>query len=389
MRICVLTTSFPRFPGDEASVFVGRLMEAYSAIGSEGLVITPYDRSEALTERLGNFDIIRVKYGVFTRGSLAYGSGILPNIRSRPWLALQVFSLLGALIVELLKKRKSYQVVHANWLAAGVCAWLCSPFTKRPYIITLRGEDAKLLANPIMRVLLKPAICKAAKVIAVNETFKELLTPLTPADKIASISNGVSFRDVPHEELVRFKRDHNLSEQTAKIIFVGRLIPLKRVEVAIRLLSIPTLSNFELLICGRSDDQRYLQELQELRRSLALETRVHLLGSLPPSKIPALLACGEFFISASEHEGRPNSVLEAMAAGKVVLASDIAAHREIIRHAESGYLFNVDDLKSAAGILAGLNSDQATRERIGEAARSYARQFSWEGCALKYLEVLN
>ena len=90
LHICFLATSFPRSLDDEASVFLGRLIDAYSEIGIRGEVIVPHDRAETMEDQRGNFAIHRFRYGLFSAGRLAFGSGILPNLRRNRLLSLQV-----------------------------------------------------------------------------------------------------------------------------------------------------------------------------------------------------------------------------------------------------------------------------------------------------------
>jgi hypothetical protein len=96
MRVAVLTTSYPRSPGDSAGRFVADAVEHVRARGVDVEVIGP--------EQFRHFGI-------------AYGHGALGNLRRRPWLALLVPGLLGSFVRA--ARRVDADLVHAHWLPAG------------------------------------------------------------------------------------------------------------------------------------------------------------------------------------------------------------------------------------------------------------------------------
>jgi glycosyltransferase involved in cell wall biosynthesis len=93
------------------------------------------------------------------------------------------------------------------------------------------------------------------------------------------------------------------------------------------------------------------------------------------------------YVTASEFEGRPNAVLEALALGKVVLASDIPAHREIITDGENGLIFEMEHTTDAAYRLIQTLRNAEITQRLEEAARTSVKEFTWERCAIRYLSL--
>jgi len=81
--------------------------------------------------------------------------------------------------------------------------------------------------------------------------------------------------------------------------------------------------------------------------------------------------------------------MEALAAGTVCFVSDIPGHREIIEDGKNGFLFNPDALEAAGGRIAQVRADFRLREQISLAARESVREFSWDSCAQRYLEIFN
>src|SRR5436309_10367389 len=117
MRVAVLTTSYPRFDGDAAGLFVADAVERVRARGVDVEVIGP--------ERFRH-------YGV------AYGHGVLGNLRRRPWLGL----FMPALLVSFVRaaRRVDADLVHAHWLPAG---WVAARSGK-PYVVQVWGTDVEL-----------------------------------------------------------------------------------------------------------------------------------------------------------------------------------------------------------------------------------------------------
>ena len=108
MRVGVLTTSYPRFAGDAAGRFVADAVERVRARGVDVEVVGPEQ---------------------FRTYGLAYGHGVLGNLRRRPWLALLVPALLASFVKA--ARRVDADVLHAHWIPAG---WVAAQ-AKRPYVV--------------------------------------------------------------------------------------------------------------------------------------------------------------------------------------------------------------------------------------------------------------
>src|SRR5688500_6922417 len=145
MKLCVLTTSFPRNNDDDAGIFVKHLVAAFSEKGMRGCVVVPKDLEPESLERVGAFAVERVKYGIIAKGQLAVGAGIVPNIRAHPVRLFQAPALILALAARLYSRRKECALAHANWSICALPAWIVSLVTGLPYAVTLRGEDVALL----------------------------------------------------------------------------------------------------------------------------------------------------------------------------------------------------------------------------------------------------
>jgi len=128
-------------------------------------------------------------------------------------------------------------------------------------------------------------------------------------------------------------------------------------------------------------------ELEDLARSAGLDDRCAFLGALPRNEVARLMGSCTFYVSPSREEGFGISNLEAMAAGKAVLATRVGGVPEVVLDGETGILVLPEDVDALAEGIRRLADDPALRERLGAAGRERARLFSWDAVTERYLEV--
>lgn len=383
--VCVLTSSFPRHKGDEASLFVGRLVEAFSECGLRGVVICPRDDNELRNEPWGNFTVHRFQYGLLTKGSLAYGQGILTNIKNHPLCLLQVPLFLFQLFFQAWKMRREWEVVHANWIVCAIPAFLLSLCTGRSFVVTLRGVDMKLLRVPLLGRILGFLLKKASHVVSVNLAFLSELERLHIVDtaKVSCIPNGASLESFSNEEREAFLQERGLEQEKRYILFVSRVIPLKRVELLIEALALQKNSDVELLLVGRVQPD-YGKRLKELAESLDCEQRVRFEGAVDAKEIALYHSVATLYATASSWEGRSNSLAEALVAGTPVVVSDIAGHSELVDRGVHGVLVSRQTPESYAKALNELLADRELCKRYADAGKERMKAFTWQAAAAQY-----
>lgn len=389
MRICVLSTSYPRSESDDAGIFIKRLVEAYSKDDLGGLVIVPFDEKEAPRSKVGNFEIRRFKYGLFFRGRLAFGAGIMPNLRRNPLLFFQIPLFLLGFTYHAFTNRKRCDVIQTNWAITACSAWLNYILCRKPYIVTLRGEDMRLLRRRLVRWMMRPVFKRAAFITSVNQEFISKIKEYyrLPDEKLKCIPNGITMPHVSEESLAEFAEQKGLDLGGKYLLFVGTVIKRKRVDELVRLLIEKQMEDYQLLICGRLSDLKYAAQVQELAEELNCSSRLRLLGQVSPFEVPFYYKLASVFVSASEFEGRPNAVLEAFAAGLVVFASDIPAHREIIQDGKNGFLFSSGKTEELSQLITQAVRSEAALENVRAAALAETENYSWEITVAQYREV--
>jgi glycosyltransferase involved in cell wall biosynthesis len=153
-------------------------------------------------------------------------------------------------------------------------------------------------------------------------------------------------------------------------ILVGRLVDQKNVPVALRAVKLLETEGkrFRLAIAG---DGPLRQRIEEQIEALGLSRTVILLGHL--ADVERLIAASDILVLPSFREGLSNVILEAMMAGKAVIASDVGGNGELVEHGSTGLLFPSDDDVALAASLRSLIIDGTLRARFGAAARTRAR----------------
>lgn len=132
----------------------------------------------------------------------------------------------------------------------------------------------------------------------------------------------------------------------------------------------------------------YDQPLRALVRELRLDDRVVFTGPVHPDRVAGHLALSDVFCLVSSYEGMPMVVLEAMLAGKAVVATDRWGQRDLLAGG-AGVLVPVDDIPATARALEALVRDPERRRLLGDAARDrVTREYSWDRIARRYLALV-
>jgi teichuronic acid biosynthesis glycosyltransferase TuaC len=273
-----------------------------------------------------------------------------------------------------------FDLIDAHYVYPdGVAAVRLGAALGRPVVITARGSDVTQLPDhAIPRRLIQDAVRRADALIGVSAALAERLVALgAPPARVTVLRNGVDtalFRPPPDREAAR--AGFGLTGPT--LVSVGALIPRKRHHLTIAAMA--TLPEFSLLIAGDGPERAALAAQIE---QLGLAARVRLLGPLPHADLPALYGAADASVLASAREGWANVLLESMACGAPVVASDIPGNPEVVREPAAGLIVGANTPEGiAAGVralFAGLPARAATR--------AYAERHGWEETSQGQLAV--
>jgi hypothetical protein len=142
--------------------------------------------------------------------------------------------------------------------------------------------------------------------------------------------------------------------------------------------------DLHLVICGQDYSSGGVQRFVE---ALALGKNVTVLGQLSHAEVRSWLAGCEFFIMPSRRESLGIAVIEALQAGKAVVATHTGGLPEIVRDGLEGLLVPPKNVSALAGAMRRLAVDKALRQRMGEAGRKRSHAFSWDGAIARYVQM--
>ncbi|MCX8035660.1 MAG: glycosyltransferase [Candidatus Sumerlaeia bacterium] len=212
-----------------------------------------------------------------------------------------------------------------------------------------------------------------------------------PGDRIKVIPNGVEMPPAVSFDAAALRRKFGLSEHDGPVLaVVANLGPEKRHRDLIDAVAslAADFPHMAVLCAGRDEMGGANQQYAAAR---GVEGQFRWLGRV--DNVAEVFAAADFAVLPSRHEGMPASVLEAMAMGKAVIASDVGGIPEVIRHKENGLLVPPLQPAALADAIRILASDRALCERIGQAARRAVEEhFSMAGMVERiqdlYLEYL-
>ena len=176
---------------------------------------------------------------------------------------------------------------------------------------------------------------------------------------------------------------------TFNILFVGSLIPRKGVDILLRAINTLRKLNIHLCIAGRGPLEN---ELRGLVSELEIDPLVTFKGEIPPGKPMAqIMSDSHCLVLPSHHEGRPNVILEAMAAGRPVIGSNIQGIKELVQESNGGVLFQENDIEGLARAIRTLVRSPGKAQEMGRYARSWVlkQELTWDKTAKSYIRIFH
>lgn len=332
----------------------------------------------------GDYFLKSFRYGPKKLQILAHCPGGLPAAFRRAPLLLPflvpVFFM--AMFWQTLVQTRHCDIIHAHWTINGIIASIVGRVTCRSVVTTLRGDDVnRAKISKLHRFLLYLCLRFSDSIVTVSKAMYESLIRENPkiAKKINFIPNGIS------ESLFAVSPRQNINEAT--LLTLGSLVPVKGIEIILKALGRGCSSRpWKLLIAGEGPEKKNLQQVAKFE---GIEDKVQFIGQVMPSMVANLMAQTDIYIQASYREGRPNAMMEAMAAGVPVIGSDIDGINELITHDKNGLLFSVGNVNELARQFVLLLGDTALRKRLGRAGRQTLldQGLTWSGCASAYATV--
>ncbi len=315
MKVVVLTTSYPRGPDDVAGAFIRDAVEALRRAGTGVEVVSPAS---------------------FRHFGIAYGHGIVGNLRGAPWKVLLLPAFLVSFVHAARHAACDADLVHAHWLPSG----LVGLATRKPVIVQLWGTDVELARRA--RWLFGPILRRARLALGASDALAAAAWELG-ARAVRVVPTGV---EIPDHVAPPAEPPH--------VLYVGRLSEEKGV--------------LELVEAGRGLPIVFVGD-GPLRERVP-----DAVGFVSPAEVGSYLERAAIVACPSRREGYGVVARQAMAYGRPVVATAVGGLANAVVDGETGLLVPSGDSAALRAALERLLGDPPLRARLGDAARRRARE---------------
>jgi len=269
--------------------------------------------------------------------------------------------------------RERFDVVHTHHWGTLCEGWSAARLAGVPHIV--HGEHGTMESRPRNLKVQRFVWGRVDRVLSVSERLADRMARDVnfPRERIQTIRNGLDLAQWGAGDRVKTRAALGAAPDDVLVLAVGRLVPVKNHALLISAFAQArkTGARCRLLIAG---DGPLSKELETCVRSLGMGSDVTLLGER--RDIPDLLAACDVFVLSSDSEGMSNTIIEAMAAGRPVVATNVGGNPELVVDGETGLLVDRGNGDAMAAALVALASDAGLRERTGAAGRERAcREF--------------
>ena len=382
LKILTFTTLYPNAAQPNHGVFVeNRIRRLVESGHAHVTVVAPVPYFPFTASRFG-------RYGVFAQVPVQEERHGLRLYHPR-YLVIPKFGMNAAasllywgvksFVRQLSEREGGFDLIDAHYFYPdGVAASQISRTLGIPFVMTARGSDVSEIAQfPGPKRQILQAAERASGLITVAQALKTELVSLGVAESRVSVfRNGVDLKTFHPQDRAACRARFGLTGPT--LLSVGHLIPRKGHDLVLQ--ALPDLPKFTLMIAGTGPER---QNLERLAKDLGVAGRVRFLGQCPHETLPDIYSAADVLVLASSREGWANVLLEAMACGTPVVATDVWGTGEVVQSAEAGLLVKERTPVMLAGAIKKLLESLPARS----ATRLYAEKFSWQETTANQLEL--
>ena len=212
----------------------------------------------------------------------------------------------------------------------------------------------------VQKLLRNWSINSAEIVITPSDNLKSFVSGIGYSQKILKINNGVNITDINRA---------NESKADINLIIISRLVVQKNINIVIEAMKLLDNKNLKLSIVGEGGE---FSKLESAIHDLNLQNQVQLLGKIDNNKISQFLLTADIFIQASDYEGLPHSILEAINYEVPILSTETGGCKDLLNDGERGFIIPMPpDKKVIAENISFIIENKAEATKRADEAKSF------------------
>lgn len=389
--ILMVTSSYPRFPGDSVGTFMEPIARSIAARGHSVHVIAPWHPLVRRAAAEGGVHFHFYKYTpVRALNVFGYAAAMRADVklRGRAFLAAPLALAQGWRTARRVARKYHATIVHSHWvIPGGVTGWLAAP--ELPLVVSLHGSDvfvAEKLAPA--RFAARQVFSRAGAITACSPDLARRAVRLgADPSRTEVVPYGVDSGRFSPDRVDRAatRATVGAGAQDLLVFAAGRLVKKKGFEYLIdAALQLPQRTRAVLAIGGAGDLATELRT----RAAPSQHTRIAFLGNLTQDQVADYLAAADIAVVPSVRDdsgnvdGLPNVVLEALAAGVPLITTAAGGIGDVVTNDDTGIIVRERDPAAICRAIVSLADAPDLRKELGARGRAMVqRQFGWEKTA--------
>ena len=397
--VVMLTTSYPRFPGDGIATFLEQIAHGVAGRGHDVHVVAPWHPRVRRPPREDGVQFHFFRYAPTARLHVfGYAAALKADVALRPvtYLVAPLAIRAGCSMVRRVVRRTHASIIHAHWVVPGGAMAALSQ-TGVPVVVSLHGSDVFLAeVNPVARLAARLAFRHAFWVTACSEDLRRRAVGLgADPNAMTVIPYGVDtdrFRP-DAQARARIRRDRRVGAGDPIVFTAGRLVRKKGFEFLIDAMVCLTERSprVTLVIAGRGDLEDELRQRAVTRR---VAENIVFLGTVPQGDIAEWLAAADVAVvpsvrdDAGNVDGLPNVLLEALSSGTPVVATSAGGMGLVAVDGQTARVVPERDVAALAGAVGELLGQPSDAAALGARARTeMCRAYAWTRIAERFSDT--
>ncbi len=397
MRICMVASTYPRFDQDGAGRFNRSFAEALAAAGHEVHVLAPYEPSVRAYETPVHIHHFRYVWPDVC-STMGYAKAMSGDRRLRwqAYLLLPLFLFFGVATLCRLIRHYSFDLVHIHWVIPnGPFGLAAKLFGHLPFFVTVHGSDVFFARrNRWFAVVARLVLRRARGISACSPELYQGALDLGALPELAHlIVYGADLLPcAPDSAVEELRSQLGLEDNGPVILALGRLVGKKGFHILVQAMCrvVDSHPRAQCVIAGEGPEG---ENLRSLALRLKVAEHIRFPGLVPWNQVSIYMRLSDVCVVPSIHDvgnidGLPTVVLEAMSAGRPVIASNVAGIPLIVSHGETGLLVPEQDPEELALAICSLLDHPELARRLGEAGQSKVRQeLNWRSVAERFVAM--